>query len=553
MTESDWSAESGRRADADRVIEEIRRVLKREGVAIDPDDRRFLDWSDPEEREFVRRKFDEFDEPVLPGFGELGEGRTARDDCGEPHPFVCDSCGNPVEFGRTCAQSVCSRCGVAWVRDTAINKTAKNRRIRKEKDWHTPDDEHQKFHHQVISAPLSWYYDLAKAGLSLDEAQDVTKEVVKIILDEMRAQGLLARHSYRGVNDDGTIKTETDDRGAWKERLNSGRDFYGDVRDELAWRPHYHCVVISDWLKGGGEENDHFTERIEEETGWLIHRIVGRDGKRSVKNDGQMARVSTYTISHADIDVNLNGHNRSAVWEVGSFEGDIVKSSSRFTASPTDKQWADRVVRHASWDVLGLQSGTTECGADLPPVDDPDALAAKIIEELYPQHERPAHREIDTGGVLHQVSKGNISVQVSTTSGGGGDVTVLDSSGNAVGPDGWPTNLPDTPGSMTFDGADAPPATTVDAVEVAADDDCERGSDHEHDHDRRDEDDDQDDRECDGTLIPLEEARQRGLLEDDDWLDEAPFAADALEVDVEWRDDLDPWRTTSPGNSIGAG
>jgi hypothetical protein len=67
-----------------------------------------------------------------------------------------------------------------------------------------------------------------------------------------------------------------------------------------------------------------------------------------------------------------------------------------------------------------------------------------------------------------------------------------------------------------------------------------------------DHDDGNGDQECDGTLIPLEEARRRGLLEDDDWCADAPHVEEARDADREWPDDLDPWRTSSPGTSIGA-
>lgn len=56
--------------------------------------------------------------------------------------------------------------------------------------------------------------------------------------------------------------------GLWKELLNSERMFYGDVRDQLAWKPHYHCIVVTDWFKTAD-----FTKWIESATGWVVHRI----------------------------------------------------------------------------------------------------------------------------------------------------------------------------------------------------------------------------------------------------------------------------------------
>jgi hypothetical protein len=59
--------------------------------------------------------------------------------------------------------------------------------------------------------------------------------------------------------------------------------------------------------------------------------------------------------------------------------------------------------------------------------------------------------------------------------------------------------------------------------------------------------------ECDGTLIPLQEARRRGLLEDDAWLDAAPYGEEARQADAEWGDDLPDWRIgPEASSSIGA-
>jgi len=521
---------SGKNADPQRIIDKIHEIEESVGYYADGERERNLKWDDPDHREFVRRKFEEngdVDEAILPGFGPTGQGENARDDCGDPHPFVCDSCGNTVEFGRTCAQSVCGRCGAAWARDTAINKAAKVRRLRKEKHHHTPDDEHQKLHHQIISPRLGWYFTLARGGFTYAEAKEKTRELVKFILDEMRAQGLLIRHGFRGEKDDGSIASEEDDRGKWKERLNSNRSWYGDVRDELAWNPHYHSFLVGDYLKGAG-----FTDKIEDKTGWIIHRVSGEDGK-SLPNDGSMARAVTYAVSHANIQLRKQA-NRSAVWEIGAFDGDPFKSSSRFVAKPHDLEWADNYVRRISGEILGLKSGTTDCGAELPSVDDPDELARRILDQLYPNDDP----QVTTDRVLSHVNAGNISVSVSTSDGGGGDVTVRDAFGQRVGSGGW-----GSPGALS----DPPTAADggAEAVRTVVDDDGDECDCDDHDNDDQD--------TCEGTLIPLEEARQRGLLQDDDWRQGAPFVDEADETDQEWPDDLDPWRTSSPGSSIGAG
>lgn len=535
------TGESGRRAEAKKIIDSLWEVLTRKiseehaadgGVPIPKN----LSWDDPADRQLVRATFEgddgltpaERDEAILPGFGPEGRAETAKDDCGNPHPFVCDCCGHSVEFGRTCGMSICARCAQVWVRDAAIQKSAKLRRVRKEKHQNTPDSEHQKHHHVIISPPPGWFYVLAKAGYSIDEAQEITKKAVKKVLDELRAQGVVARHSFRGARDDGSLKTEDDDRGAWKERLFSGREWYRDVRNQLAWMPHYHAVVVSDFIKGGD-----LTERVEDETGWVIHRIADDDGV-SIPDDGSMARALTYCLSHADIQVREDAPNRSAVWEVGTFEGDIIKSSGRFSPWPGDLEWADGAVRDAASTVLGISSGTTDCGVTLPGVDDPDELARRILEELYPDDEE-RRRDVPEDVVLHHVAEGRIGVEVETTAGGGGDVTVLDAFGQPVD-GGFGGSVPDAPGLGPVDAADEPPVSVV-----------EDGTEHEH-GDAGDAGDDEPE-ECGGTLIPLEEARRRGLLDDDEWRRDAPHVQEAEEADREWSEDLEPWRYSSPGSA----
>jgi hypothetical protein len=151
---------------------------------------------------------------------------------------------------------------------------------------------------------------------------------------------------------------------------------------------------------------------------------------------------------------------------------------------------------------------------------------------------------VSTDRVLAHVEAGNLTVDVSTTAGGGGSVTVRDAFGEPVGAGGWgsPGDLPATPGgAVAGDGGAEAVRTVVD--DTTDSDDCGCGDDHGHD----------DDGTCDGRLIPLEEARQRGLLDDDEWRQSAPFVDDADATDREWPDDLDPWRTSSPGDAIGAG
>ena len=549
MSDDDYSAESGHQAEPQPIIDAINRVL--EGVGIDPtiEDQTRMNWNEPGDRQRIRAAFDDagdlWSEAFWPAFGPEGTGSTAKENCGEKHPFVCADCGQHITFGRTCSMSVCSRCGVVWVRDSAIQKVAKVKRLRIEKEKDTK--EWQKLHHLVLSPPPAWYWLLARSGLSRREAQNRTQKVVKQMLDEFRAQGLLVRHSYRFKHDDGSIMSEVDSTGRYAEVLFKNLDWWGEdgVRSELAWKPHYHAVVVSDWIEGGD-----LTTRVQEETGWVIHRITGEDGKTSLGNDGAMAKASTYTISHADILINPDKNNQSAVWEVGSFDGSIVKSSGRFTAKPWDVDWAEGKVREYAREVLGLQSGTTDCGRGLPAVDDPDGFARRIIEEIWPEpEERPP--TISTDVIFYHLTEGNLHVDWSTTSGTGGELTVRDSMGDPIS-GGW--SLPDDHGRVEHAVAMEAPSTKT----ILDEDPLAGCNDPDHDHG-----DDQDDTggttladfadggKCEGTLIPLGQARALGLLDDEDWRAQAPYADEALAADRKWPADMETWRA-SPGRAVGA-
>ena len=111
-----YTGESGRKASVEKIIAAIDREREKLGASTRGDRNRSLDWNNPRDRRLVRQKFQEngdVDEALLPGFGPKGFGENARETCGDPHPFICDSCGNGVEIGNICGLSVCSRCGVS--------------------------------------------------------------------------------------------------------------------------------------------------------------------------------------------------------------------------------------------------------------------------------------------------------------------------------------------------------------------------------------------------------------------------------------------------------
>lgn len=555
----DYSGTSGRRADPQPVVEHLRRRYSQLSMPLEPGEafESSLSWDSASDRQRVRAMFESnsgdafrWTESLLPGFGPKGKAETARDDCGDPHPHVCCDCAQCVQFGRTCGQSVCSRCGAAWCRDLGAKKAAKLRRFRKVKYGATPDEhaetreEHTKHHHQIINPPLDWYYWLARDGFSLEEAQKATKKVVKLILEEQRCQGLVVRHSFRGKDKDDELHTEADDRGFWSEVLFQERAFYGDdesdeaVRDSLAWRPHYHCIVVSDWCRGGG-----FTDCVENYTGWVTHRIASDDG-RSLDTDGAMLRATMYCLSHGDLEIFHDGrNNQSANWEVGSFHGSLpagkggpLRSTSHFSPRQGDLDWSAVKAREYAAETLGLPNTSTECGRELPAVDDPDKLAEDVLEdmaelydELYPGEDGESlnPETVPNHLVLEHVSTGNIRVSLDSSS-GDWSVSAVSSSWSPS-PDlrGTAGSLPDARGAATV-GSDQEDLEADSSGDQLSESDVESV-----------------DRSCSGQLIPLEVARQRGLLEDQDWLAQAEHSDEALAAHEETPDDLEPWRYSS--------
>lgn len=559
---SDSNEDQETDVDVEKIINRILSYHKADEPEFDHD------WNDPTARQYVRSGFEgdsHEQESILPGFGEDGYANNAQDDCGDPHPFICPNCGDKVSFGRTCGMSVCARCGVGWVRDTAVNKGAKIRRVRKEIDWH--DNDWNKLHHQIISPNIDWLLELADQGYSLKEALDEAKKIVKLILKEMGAPGVVIRHSYRGKKDDGSLKPESqhqNDMGFWSDLLNSGRNFYGGdgVRQELAWQPHFHCVVVSPWLGRKG-----VTDVISEATGWIIHRIEHENDEGnlvSLETDGDMVGAIMYSLSHCDIQIRDDAHNRSAVWEVGSFEDDQIKSSPRFSAKPHDLEWVHNVVQKKCEDVLGMHPSSTDCDNTIPAVDDPDELARRALLELYPEDEE-ARRKVSTDTVHAHMEQENIKVEVETTDGGGGSVTVTDASGVELGPGGLldlkgtAANLPDLSGSgVIVDRGERLVRPVIDELGQKPDDQSDSSSQNEDDSDDHDAGDDgsgcdDDDCSCTGTYIPLGEARDRGFLEDDEWVADAPYSHRALEADSEHPDDLDRWQAEQPATAVGPG
>lgn len=276
----------------------------------------------------------------IPGFGE------AYDDCGDELPVACSGCGHTTTIGRTCRRSMCPRCGAAWVRDRAIDLCAELGAVRAVRDHNRAD--HQRYHHWVAVAPEDW-------RLEADDVLDRTRKVIRDIVYALDHDALVFYHPWSGSGYD---DEEGDDRGAWKERLFNGREWAGDVREELEFRPHFHIISVGNTVPGGD-----FTRELYNETGWIFSRITkSEDSNVSLYDDKDLAAAVTYCLSHAAIDVGA-GADGSAQRTYRRF-GTVINDPD---VEPDEdaKLLHDRNVREAATRTLGISMKEQFCYSDV--------------------------------------------------------------------------------------------------------------------------------------------------------------------------------------------
>lgn len=298
----------------------------------------------------------------LPGFG------SEREDCGDEIPHFCECCGHSFDVGRTCAQSMCPRCGPAWVLKRAGTSRENGeatpgyvgKLIATAKMMSAARDEAVFTHHVTFNPPPDDWF------LEAEDPLQRTFDVINEILTLMDAEGVVVYHPYRGDNEDG------DDRGEWKKRIFSGREWDGDVRDELRPSGHFHAIVASPFIPGGD-----VTRKVEEQTGWVIDRVAKRDGSgRSLDGPGDVARAVTYALSHTGVDTS-GERNVAAIRRYGS----TYKRANVYTR---DLEAADHAVRTVAPKTLGISANSVRCMkkvSDEEASEGSDALASLLEGE----------------------------------------------------------------------------------------------------------------------------------------------------------------------------
>ena len=275
----------------------------------------------------------------IPGFGD------EYDDCGKPMPMACSGCGHTATVGRTCRRSTCPRCGAAWVRDRAVNIAARLGATRAVRDSNR--DDHQRYHHLAWMAPEDW-------RLESDDVLERTLHTIRDMMDALDIEGYVFYHPWSGSGYD---DEQGDDRGKWKDRLFNDREWRGDVRDELKFRPHFHLIAVGHKVPG-----QDFTKLIYEKTGWILTRITkGEDNAVSIYDDEDLAKTVTYCLSHSAID-RISATDGSAQKTYRRY-GRIVNSSD-IEIDDAARDHHDQLVRRAATTTLGIPLQDQFCFAE---------------------------------------------------------------------------------------------------------------------------------------------------------------------------------------------
>lgn len=309
----------------------------------------------------------------LPGFGSSG------DKCGEHIPeasYFCPDCGAVEQKKHICNQYDCPQHAAFAVRRRCAGwkdqpgVVARLGALRGLLD--AKRDRDQFYHHIVLSPPEDFRF---QSSDPLEAGFDLAREV----LDQLRLEGLVAYHPFRGVDED----HDHGDLGFWQQVLFSGRDWYDDARPELTLEPHFHLVVAGP----GVDLSD--TERLEAETGWVINRITrGEDTNVSIYDDESLAAVTSYVLSHTGVTTNEAGQRRLAARLKGPHVADV-------DVAP---KWARRHranVYEAAEDTLDISPPAMSCDNEVPVER---VVDEEPLEQWLDEHPPRSSDRCDHGG-----------------------------------------------------------------------------------------------------------------------------------------------------------
>jgi predicted nucleic acid-binding Zn-ribbon protein len=285
----------------------------------------------------------ESSEIVLPGFGRKYGSRDGEIPCGAHIPHTCEGCGHTVDVGRTCNRSTCPRCMTNWAIKRAKPIVSRLQSAAKMKSAASDGTAVYK-HHGVFSPDPEQVVDEEDAVEAVKDCMDAVADYLRTI----DAEGIVIYHPFRGAGEHG------DDIGEWKKRVASGRNWEGDVADEVVFSPHFHVICVTPHFPGGD-----LTRYVHERTGWIVKRITGQhkgDSRISLSDMESVARAVTYCLSHCGIDT-TGDNNRYLHKKIGS---------AYHNADDRHHDEAAEAIRAVAPRTLGVRSANVECKNDVP-------------------------------------------------------------------------------------------------------------------------------------------------------------------------------------------
>lgn len=423
----------------------------------------------------------------MPSFGEESE------DCDEDLLFFCDSCGETYLGGRTCGLSKCPRCWSSWVRDTAVKHAEKLMVTRAVRDENL--DEQQFFHHLAWSVPDEW-------ALQANDPFKKTKDAINEVLDAMGLDGRVYYHAWRGADEDEDGEEIENDLGEWKHRVGPDTT-WEDVRENLKFSPHFHVIAVGNSVPGG-----ELTERVQEETGWSLHRITkGEDSKVSLYDNSDLVSALMYCLSHTSLKRTDSGRNRVKSWDHGPILNQRFKHEDEIDNEAEFEGLIIRQETREEMDLLARAHAQLTLGVELE--------SQICTEEFDPDPDRETGAE--RAGVRTLIDLGTGDTRQWTPSGRtdlGSAQSRTDLPGQSE-PAGELSSASDLPTAVSA-------ATVTEVEEIEHDREGVCGDD---DHDE----DEPDTEVCQGRMLPIWEAES--FIGDEEWRENAE---NVHELDAAW-------------------
>lgn len=446
-------------------------------------------------------------EPELPGLRGLKYG-----DCGDDIPrFACcsaDGCGNPVYIGRTCGSPICERCWPSAVKRKVVRTAGKLEGLRRALYGRYDGRRDIDFQHVIASLP--W--------LVVDSENPLERAllILKVLLEEQwDIDGFVAiYHPYRIKKE---YRKDQYNHGGeagegemtWKDVLNSE-----DPSEYLTFEPHFHLFFPA--VRGSF---DYLTaEAVEEESGWLFHRVTKNEKSNvSVSDFSDLVHQLTYCYSHAGVQ---QKGGRSEL--MSRMKGDLHQC---YIPEGVEEE-SLAIFCDAAPKLLGTGfsnlSGRT-CEADVSGSDGSRGDEKEESESDESEVCGDCRSEMLDGHPLEDVWNPDSEIA---------------SSDSVSGSDPWPGRTFDagTNGEATegdeWSGEGSSSSSSVGATRAES----ESGMSEVTDSDGGE--------TCGGVLRPIEEAAER--LDDEEWCEQAEYVSGLRRAVEEWRQGSDedgfPWR-----------